>query len=61
MESYDMKSKVDYIKELLTILEQKAENYENRLQKRISEEEKNSIEIIKGVYWIKWDSKKFCG
>lgn len=45
-----MKSKVDYIKELLTILEQKAENQENRLQKRISEEEKNSIEMIKGVY-----------
>lgn len=50
MESYDMKSKADYIKELLTILEQKAENWEDRLQKRISDEERNSIEMIKGVY-----------
>ncbi len=50
MEAYDMKSKADYIKELLIILEQKIENWEDRLEKRITDEEKNSIEMIKGVY-----------
>lgn len=47
MESYDVKAKVDYIRELLDILEQKMENWEDRLKRRIEDTEKYSIELLK--------------
>lgn len=46
LESYDMKAKADYIMELLTILEQKMESWEDRLKKRIEDTEKCSIEWL---------------
>lgn len=47
LESYDTKAKADYIRELLYILEQKMENWEDRLKKRIEDAEKYSIELLK--------------
>jgi len=47
MDSYDMIAKAEYIKELLTILEQKKENWEGRLKERIEFEEKYSVELLK--------------
>lgn len=47
LESYDIKAKADYIRELLYILEQKIENWEDRLMKRIEDTEKYSIELLK--------------
>ena len=45
MESYDMKTKANYIRELLDILEQKTEGWGDRLKKRIEEAEKCSVEM----------------
>lgn len=47
MESYDVKAKVDYIRELLDILEHKMENWEDRLKERIEDTERCSIELLK--------------
>lgn len=46
LESYDAKAKADYIRELISILEQKMENWEDRLKKQIEAAEKCSIELI---------------
>lgn len=47
LESYDAKSKADYIRELIYIMEQKMENWEDRLKRRIEDTEKYSIELLK--------------
>lgn len=46
LESYDAKAKADYIRELISILEQKVKNWEDRLKKRIEAAKKRSIELI---------------